>query len=66
MARSAQCNCEPCKRRRKAQQRWFEKNRKRRLKQNADWRAKQRRKRAAEPSDDELDRKALETLTWRQ
>ncbi len=68
MSAKPQCNCGPCKRRRAAQARWLAKNLQKRLAQNAAWRKKRRavvRTKDA-VTDAELDRRALETMPWRQ
>lgn len=61
------CDCGACEKRRILQRDWFDRNRKKRLAQNAA--GKLRRKMIAklpEPSDEELDRRALESMPWRQ
>lgn len=61
MAKAPECDCKSCVSRRAAQKRWCDKNRStvRAYKKN---KARQRaaQLRAAEPSDEELDRRAME------
>ena len=65
MARDPLCQCEPCQKRREQARQWFARNREKRLKQNAANKRKRKRVPKIELSDEDLDRRALQSMPWR-
>ncbi len=63
---NAPCQCGPCRERREARKRWYQKNAAKVIKVNNACRDEWRKKKKAEPSDADLDKKAMESMPWRK
>lgn len=60
------CPCPCCQKRREARRRWYQEHAAEVIKVNNEYRDAWRKKKRAEPSDADLDAKALQTMPWRK